>query len=386
MRRQLLTAALALLAMAAHAQSYTVKATLKGLPDGTVVELVPMSHDNEKAVATGTIQGGTVTFTGRQDDPRLVWLRVKDTYGFGKFMLDNSTIAYSADVTPDGKNQGVDVYRFANARVTGSPLTDEYLKMYSVRDTLDGIYQANDKKFADVRNKYFAAKTTDEKKAVEGSAEYKAMLEADKQFFALVETKLDSTIRAHRDTFWGPLLMLDFMNYFRPEEKTLYEAMSPAAKASWYGKKVYAELFPAGGVGADIKPFTIVDEAGKSHTLASLVKGKKVALIDFWASWCAPCRKEIPNVKAQYAKYKDKGFQVISISTDRDAKAWKKACTDEKLQWPSFLDTGGKVADQYQVRAIPAMYLFDVATGKILATDMDARGEKLAQKLAEVLK
>lgn len=385
MRRQLLTAVLALIGLAANAQSYTVKITLNGLPDGTVVELVPMSHDKEKPLATGTVQGGSVTFTGRQDDPRLVWLRVKDTYGFGKFMLDNSAITYSADVSLDGKSQGVDVYRFANARVTGSPLTDEYLKMYSVRDTLDGIYESNNNKFADVRNKYYAAKIPEEKRAVQQNPEYRAMLLADSLFFYQVESKLDSTIRAHRDTFWGPLLMLDFMSWFRPEEKTLYEAMSPAAKASWYGKKVYAELYPAGGVGADIKPFTIVDEAGKSHTLASLVKGKKVALIDFWASWCAPCRKEIPNVKAQYAKYKDKGFQVISISTDRDAKAWKKACTDEKLQWPSFLDTGGKVADQYQVCAIPAMYLFDVATGKILATDMDARGEKLAQKLAEIL-
>ncbi len=377
---------MALFAIIANAQSYTVKATLHGLADGTVIEFVPMSHDNEKPVATATVKGGQCSITGQQDDPRLICIRVKDSYGMGKFMLDNSDITISADVKQKGTSQGLPVYDFANMKVTGSPLTDEYRKMYSVRDELDKIYQSNAKKFEAVHQQLNNAKTAEERKAVKNSNEYKAMLQADSIFFSTVEFRLDSTINAHKDSFWGPLLMMDFMNYFRPADKAVFEAMSPAAKNSWYGKKVYAELYPGGGAGAMITPFTVKDEAGKSHTLASLVKGKKVALIDFWASWCHPCRMEIPNVKAQYAKYKDKGFQVISISTDRDRKAWKKACADEKLQWPSFLDADSKLADLYHVRAIPAMYLFDVATGKIIATDMDARGEKLADKLAELLK
>ena len=377
---------MALFAIIANAQSYTVKATLHGLADGTVIEFVPMSHDNEKPVATATLKGGQCTVTGQQNDPRLICMKVKDSYGMGKFMLDNSDITITADVKQKGTSQGLPVYDFANMKVTGSPLTDEYRKMYSVRDQLDKIYQSNAKKFEAVHQQLNNAKTDEERKAVKESNEYKAMLQADSIFFSTVEFRLDSTINAHKDSFWGPLLMMDFMNYFRPADKAVFEAMSPAAKNSWYGKKVYAELYPGGGAGAMITPFTVKDEAGKSHTLASLVKGKKVALIDFWASWCHPCRMEIPNVKALYAKYKDKGFQVISISTDRDRKAWKKACADEKLQWPSFLDADSKLADLYHVRAIPAMYLFDVATGKIIATDMDARGEKLAGKLAELLK
>lgn len=377
---------MALFAIIANAQSYTVKATLNGLPDGTIIEFVPMSHDNEKPVATATVKGGQCSITGQQDDPRLICMRVKDSYGMGKFMLDNSDITITADVKQKGTSQGLPIYDFDNMKVTGSPLTDEYRKMYSVRDELDKIYQSNAKKFEAVHQQLNNAKTDEERKAVKNSSEYKAMLQADSIFFSTVEFRLDSTINAHKDSFWGPLLMMDFMNYFRPADKAVFEAMSPAAKNSWYGKKVYAELYPGGGAGAMITPFSVKDEAGKSHTLASLVKGKKVALIDFWASWCHPCRMEIPNVKALYAKYKDKGFQVISISTDRDRKAWKKACADEKLQWPSFHDADSKLADLYHVRAIPAMYLFDVATGKIIATDMDARGEKLADKLAELLK
>lgn len=386
MKKQLLTAALALFAMVVNAQNYTVKATLNGLPDGTEIELVPMSHDNEKPIATAIVKGGQIALTGQQSDPRLIWMRVKNSYGVGKFMLDNSNITIAADVRQEGTSQGLPVYNFTNMKVSGSPLTDEYYKMYDVRNQLDEVYQSNAKKYAGVQQQLNNAKTDAERKAIKVSNEYKAMLQADSIFFSTVEFRLDSTINAHKDSFWGPLLMMDFMNYFRPADKAVFEAMSPAAKNSWYGKKVYAELYPGGGAGAMITPFTVKDEAGKSHTLASLVKGKKVALIDFWASWCHPCRMEIPNVKAQYAKYKDKGFQVISISTDRDRKAWKKACADEKLQWPSFLDADGSLADLYHIRAIPAMYLFNVATGKIIATDMDARGQKLADKLAELLK
>lgn len=386
MKNQLLTAALAFIAMVANAQSYTVKATLNGLPDGTVIELVSMSHDNEKPIATATVKDGQIALTGQQNDPRLIWMRVKDSFGMGKFMLDNSNITISADVKQKGTSQGLPVYDFANMKVTGSPLTDEYNKMYSVRDDLDKIYEGNAKKYAGVQRQLSNAKTDAERKAIRASSEYKAMLEADSIFFHDVEFRLDSTINAHKDSFWGPLLMMNFMNYFRPEDKAIFDAMSPAAKNSWYGKKVYAELNPGGSAGTPITPFTVKDEAGKPHTLASLIAGKKVALIDFWASWCHPCRMEIPNVKAQYAKYKDKGFQVISISTDRDRKAWKKACADEKLQWPSFLDADGSLSNLYHIRAIPAMYLFDVATGKIIATDLDVRGQNLADKLAELLK
>ena len=140
MRRQLLTAMMTLFAIIANAQGYTVKATLNGLADGTVIEFVPMSHDNEKPVATATLKGGLCTITGQQDDPRLICIRVKDSYGMGKFMLDNSDITITADVKQKGTSQGLPVYDFANMKVTGSPLTDEYRKMYSVRDQLDKIY------------------------------------------------------------------------------------------------------------------------------------------------------------------------------------------------------------------------------------------------------
>lgn len=140
------------------------------------------------------------------------------------------------------------------------------------------------------------------------------------------------------------------------------------------------------GVGVTLaEQFTVRDDKGKTFTLKDLSAGKKVVLVDFWASWCPPCRKEIPNVKAQYAKYKDKGFQVISISVDKDIDDWREALAEEKLEWPNFRDTEGAAA-LYHVQAIPAMFLVDAETQALIATGYDARGENLANKLAELFK
>ena len=88
-------------------------------------------------------------------------------------------------------------------------------------------------------------------------------------------------------------------------------------------------------------------------------------------------------MKKQYALYKDKGLEVVSISIDKNAAAWKKAVKEEQLQWPNFLSPA--VADQYHVKAVPTMYLID-SEGNIVAENDDARGEKLAAKLAELFK
>lgn len=103
-------------------------------------------------------------------------------------------------------------------------------------------------------------------------------------------------------------------------------------------------------------------------------------MIDFWASWCNPCRKEIPNLKKLYAAYSGKGFQIVSVSIDTDSAAWEKALKEEKLEWPNFLDTEG-VATLYNVKFVPTMYLID-ANGIILAENL--RGEQLAAEIAEL--
>lgn len=121
---------------------------------------------------------------------------------------------------------------------------------------------------------------------------------------------------------------------------------------------------------------------GEQTSLKELSANKKYILIDFWASWCKPCRKEIPNLKKLYELYAAKGFQIISISIDKKEKEWQKALDEEQLSWPNFLDNG-EVASLYKVKFIPTMYLID-EQGTIVCENL--KGEELSNKLAELFK
>ena len=124
---------------------------------------------------------------------------------------------------------------------------------------------------------------------------------------------------------------------------------------------------------------------GKQIKLSSL-RGQYV-LIDFWASWCAPCRKELPNVVKLYNQYKSKGFTVYSVSLDKDISAWKKAIQDDKLTWPShvsdLLGWESNLPTLYGFQGIPHTVLID-KEGKIIESGL--RGESLEQKLNEIFK
>lgn len=122
----------------------------------------------------------------------------------------------------------------------------------------------------------------------------------------------------------------------------------------------------------------LISPGGKTIKLSKL-KGKMV-LIDFWASWCGPCRKENPNVVEAYAKYKTskftnaKGFEVFSVSLDRDEDAWKKAIEVDKLVWKNHgWDKDGAVSKIYKVSSIPSTFLVD-GEGNIVAQGQELRG------------
>jgi peroxiredoxin len=135
--------------------------------------------------------------------------------------------------------------------------------------------------------------------------------------------------------------------------------------------------------GAEAPDLTFNDPNGNPITLSSF-RGKYV-LIDFWASWCRPCRIENPNVVKLYDQYKNKGFEIYGVSLDQQHDAWVNAIAQDQLTWPQVSDLGGwnsKPSQMYGVQAIPATFLLD-PNGIIIAKNL--RGEELKQKIAELL-
>ncbi len=137
-------------------------------------------------------------------------------------------------------------------------------------------------------------------------------------------------------------------------------------------------------IGNDAPELLLPMPNDKELALSSL-KGK-VVLIDFWASWCGPCRKEMPNVKHVYEKYKSKGFEIYGVSLDKDRDAWIEAISKDGLTWPQVSDLKfwqSEAAQTYAVQSIPFTVLVS-KEGKILATGL--RGAELDAKLAQILK
>lgn len=164
--------------------------------------------------------------------------------------------------------------------------------------------------------------------------------------------------------------------------------MSPAVKESIAAKELQ-EIYNRKAklaIGAIAPDFTLNTPDNKPISMHEYIKGKKLILIDFWASWCAPCRKEGENVKAIYEDYHSKGFDVLGVSLDNKLEAWKEAIQKDGITWGQVSDLQGwktPIAKLYDFSGIPCLYLVD-GNGRIVAKNL--RGEALRQKVAEICK
>lgn len=167
----------------------------------------------------------------------------------------------------------------------------------------------------------------------------------------------------------------------------LFQLLAPGLRASPQGQQMQQQIgrLQRTAIGAQAPDFSLPDPNGKLVKLSDL-RGQYV-LVDFWASWCRPCRAENPTIAKAYAAYRDKHFTVVSISLDSPTAraAWLKAIHDDGMSWPQVSELRGfhtDVAQQYAISAIPQNFLLD-PQGHIVAKNL--RGDALAQQLAQLL-
>ncbi len=265
---------------------------------------------------------------------------------------------------------------FPIARITGN-ITDSVIREYEKINTSLSMTQLA---MALMNKKY-----TDEGKKMPDS-----LVEQLSKAFADLNDKKKETIKNignRKDMATAYVLANGAADQFSATElNNIYVSLSPIVKGTPSGERYKQLLDKINSVAVGVKApdFTEKTPEGNALQFSSFMKQKKLVLIDFWASWCGPCRKENPNVVALYNKFKDKGFDIIGVSLDSKKEDWEKAIATDKLTWAHVSDLGGwqtKVAQQYNVSAVPHTVLVD-ANGVIIAKNL--RGKDLEEKVAEI--
>ena len=340
---------------------FIIAGSMPGVDSG-MVYLQKTEAGEWKKLDSAVIQNGEFTFNGTVASPEMWYLTFEERQVHFPFFVENSEI--SMTLYPDSIEKSVVAGSEANAVFKNytdqkSAFDDKMNELYT---EYKKAREAND---TALMNRLDAAST-----------------EVDEEMKKLI---VDFAKANNKSVVAPYLITRNFWQFELPELEEIVTAFDTSLNASGYYQSVIKriDILKKVAIGQPAVDFTMNDSLGNPVALSSF-RGKYL-LVDFWASWCAPCRHENPNVVRAYKGYHSKGFDILGVSFDKEWEKWIRATKDDNLTWNHISDLAGwgnAAGKIYKVNSIPSNVLLD-KDQVIIAKNL--RGEDLQNKLAELL-
>lgn len=325
-----------------------------------------------KLLARAKVKDGKFTMKGKVDQPqRVMFGNARANFG-DQMILENAKYTINAGkytISIVGGKINTMVFGFYNTK-NYKELSDEYSDKYhnfkpsdtAANHRMDVLFD----EMCNIEDLHFAKLINDPNTPTIAKMLALTSSSDDKRF----DTKKRYELLYKYEKELGKHINIDVYRAFLNDEEK--------------NKKMGASV----SVGKKYKSIAGLNVNGKKVSIDGFIGKNKYTLLEFWASWCGPCRGEIPNLKKAYAKYKDKGFEIFSFSIDQKEAMWKKALKEENTKWINVISNGKKGAKQiqsYGVSGVPASFLID-SSGIIVAVNDDLRGENLEEVLSMLFK
>jgi len=347
---------------------YTLTGTITGIDNGKKITLERQDEKGITILDSAKVIDGKFSFKGNTPEPGIYFIQVNGVQGKVAFILEEGKINFILYKDSIGKSKlggtknNEDLYNF---NVTAM----------KIQKKMQDFQASNMTKFNEAQAKQDTATTN---QIIKNFSKFQDELMNLSAAFPEKNPKSYLSILFIDNMFNNPKIEIEKI-------RKNYNALDQSLKNTKTGKTIKTKIdnYKSLEVGNPAPEFSAPNPEGKMLTLKESLG--KITIIDFWASWCGPCRKDNPDVVALYNEFHSKGLNIIGVSLDKDDAKWKEAIAKDGLVWNHVSNLKfwqDPIAELYNIKSIPATFIVD-ENGKIIARDL--RGEQLRAKIASLL-